>query len=156
MSVTIRGATFVRADRTTVWAALYDVDLIASCLPGCRSLTRTSDRDYALALRLRLGLIAFSLTGVVRVTDRDPPHRYCLTGHAGSPVGAAMGAATINLVEQTGGCRLHYAIEVETDGLLSKAGPVVLLGIGTSLTGIFARRFGELVDERRVKTHAAA
>ncbi len=149
MSVTMSGATFVRADRKAVWAALHDVDLISACLPGCRSLSRSSDRDYVLALRIRFGPVSFAFSGSVQIAESDPPSRYSLVGRGESGrAGKATGRVTITLAEWRGGCRLAYLIEAETTGPLSAAGPIFLSSLGASITKYFAQRFGRLVDGR--------
>ena len=150
MSLTMSGSTFVRADRNTVWAALHDADLISLCIPGCQSLVRSSDRDFALELKLQLGLIRLAFDGTVRIEASDPPNALCLVGRGrGGIAGEAAGRAEFTLAEQFGGCTLRYAVDAEVRGPLSVAGPFVLTNIGTAISSLFAVRFGELVDGRR-------
>ena len=157
MSVTLSGATFVRADRQTVWAALHDVDFISACLPGCRSLSRSSDRDYVLALEVRFGPIRLAFKGVVQISESDPPRSFSLVGRGESGrVGRAWGRVTITLAERRGGCRLAYDVEAETAGPLSAAGTLVLSNVGNSVTSYFAQRFGELVGARSALASAAS
>jgi carbon monoxide dehydrogenase subunit G len=36
------GSVVLPVDRTTVWAKLYDPDVVKICIPGCQSLERAS------------------------------------------------------------------------------------------------------------------
>ena len=154
MSIRIEGGLFIRASRDRVWAALHDVDLLASCLPCCRSLFQATDRDFALALGVQsLGL---SFRGTVRIDRSQPPASYRLTGYgSGGRVGTASGAASIELLEEAGGCRLCYRIEATVDGLLALFGEGVLAGAARALAIAFAVRLDERVG-RGARRYAPA
>ncbi len=149
MQVTMRGATFVRANREAVWAALHDTAVIARCVPGCRSLARASECLFVLSSRIAIGPLRITLEGTVEIAESDPPRSYCLVGHGTGGAMDASGVVRITLSEDNGGCRLQYAIEAEARGPLSAAGPVVMNGIGKGVTAFFATRFGDLVEQGR-------
>lgn len=150
MSIRVQDGLFIRASRDHVWAALHDVDLLASCLPGCRSLLRSSDRDFTLALGV--GSLGLAFHGTLRIDVSEPPASYRLTGRGnGGRAGTARGAADIVLLEEKGGCRLCYRIEATVDGLLALFGPGVLAGAARALATAFAARLDE-----RVGRHVAA
>lgn len=144
----MHGGVFLRASRAAVWAALHDVDLLASCLPGCGALWRDGDRAFGLALRV--GPLGLAFRGVVAIATSDPPRGYSLVGRGeGGRAGAASGTASIALFEETGGCRVCYSIEATTQGLLAALGTVVLTGAGRGMTTVFAQRLTARLDGRR-------
>ena len=149
MSIRINGALFIRASRGSVWAALHDVELLAACLPGCRLVLQSTDRDYAVALGV--GALGLAFHGAVRIEASEPPLSYRLTGcGSAGRAGAASGAANITLLEEKGGCRLCYRVEATVDGLLALFGPGVLAGAARALAAAFATRLGA----RIVRAHA--
>ena len=149
MHVMMRGATFVRADREAVWAALHDTDVISRCVPGCRSLARTSDSLFVLSSRISIGPLRLVVSGTVELAESDPPRSYCLVGRGRGGALDACGRLRVTLVEQGGGCRLCYAIEADARGPFSAAGSALMSGIGRGMTAYFASRFGGMVEQGR-------
>ena len=152
MQVTLRGGTFVRADREAVWAALHDTAVIARCVPGCHSLARASESLFVLSSRIAVGPLRLVVSGTVELADCDPPQSYCLIGRSSGGSLDASGRVCITLAEQRGGCRLDYAVEADARGLFAGAGPVMMSGIGRGITAYFASRFGDLVERRGPET----
>ncbi len=143
----MEGGLFIRASRDRVWAALHDVELLASCLPGCRSLLQSSDRDFALALGVTSLGLAFH--GTLRIETSEPPSSYRLVGFgSGGRAGTASGAASIVLLDEAGGCRLCYRVEATVQGVLALLGPGVLAGAARALAATFAARLGARVSRR--------
>ncbi len=147
MHVRMCGHTFVRAGREAVWSALHDTNVIARCVPGCRSLARASDSLFVLSSRIAIGPLRLVVDGTVELAESDPPHSYCLIGRGGGGVLDASGRLRVTLVEQPGGCRLCYAVEADARGPLAGAGAVVMSGIGRGMTAYFASRFGGMVEQ---------
>ena len=135
MHVRMCGHTFVRAGREAVWSALHDTNVIARCVPGCRSLARASDSLFVLSSRIAIGPLRLVVDGTVELAESDPPHSYCLIGRGGGGVLDASGS------------RLCYAVEADARGPLAGAGAVVMSGIGRGMTAYFASRFGGMVEQ---------
>ena len=112
MHVAMRGATFVRAGRETVWAALHDTAVISRCVPGCRSLVRASDSLFVLSSHIAIGPLRLVVSGTVELAESDPPRSYCLVGRGRGGALDASGRLRVTLVEQRDGCQLCYAVEV--------------------------------------------
>lgn len=147
MIVTTRGSIGVAARRESVWAALHDVERIAVCVPGCRKVTRQRDNTYAVEAAVRFGPVRVAFEGEVAVSDFEVPARLALTGRGrGGLAGAASGTATIRLTECPDGCRLAYDLQAETDGPMTRLGPLFLSGLAVALSDMFARRFAELFE----------
>ena len=145
MVVTTSGSIGVTARREAVWAALHDVERIALCVPGCRTVTRNGDNAYLVAASVRLGPVLVAFDGVVEVSDHEAPARLALVGRGRSALaGSACGTATIRISERPDGCRLSYRLEASWDGPMARLGPTFLTGLAAALSDLFARRFAQL------------
>lgn len=147
MIVTTEGTIGVRARRDAVWAALHDVERIALCVPGCRSVTRDGDNAYLVEASVRFGPVRVAFDGVIEIADFEAPAHLALTGRGrGGLAGAASGAATIRITERPDGCRLSYALEARPSGPIARLGPMALTGLAATLSDMFARRFAQLFE----------
>lgn len=147
MIVITSGSIGVTARREAVWAALHDVERIAVCVPGCRTVTRDGDNAYLVTASVRFGPVHLAFDGVVEVSDFEAPTRLALTGRGRSGLaGAASGTAMIRITERPDGCRLSYQLEASSDGPMARLGPTFLNGLAAALTDMFARRFAQLFE----------
>ena len=61
----------ITASRTTVWDFLMDMENVAKCLDGVQALTQIDADTYEGALRVKVGPVALTFQGTVRVEARD-------------------------------------------------------------------------------------
>ena len=157
MSVTVKGTKTVRADPETIWAALDDVDRLALCIPGCRSLTRLSPNMFRLVVLVRLGPVRVEFHGTVERTVSDPPYALALVGRGeGGLAGMAAGSARITLTQVSGGCRIGYRIASEPTGPLAALGSFFLIGLAKGLIDAFIATLTDLLRGERVSASARA
>ena len=60
----IKGEYKIAAPRDKVFAALNDPAILQACIPGCESLEKTSDTEMKAKVRLRIGPVSASFTGL--------------------------------------------------------------------------------------------
>ncbi|WP_298962491.1 SRPBCC domain-containing protein, partial [uncultured Roseibium sp.] len=46
----ISGSQVIQADRSSVWSALNDADVLRLCIPGCEVLERISDDEMSASV----------------------------------------------------------------------------------------------------------
>ncbi len=111
------------APRTRVWAALNDPDILKACIPGCRSLEATGDGGFRATAAVKIGPIATSFSGEVRLLDLVPPESYRIEGSGqGGPAGFARGGAAVTLAEDGSGTLLGYRVKAEVGGKIAQLG----------------------------------
>ena len=73
----------VGAPIDTVWETLLDVERVAPTVPGAQVLDRVSDDAYNVAIRVKVGPMSMTYSGMVEITERDPAaHRAVLKARA--------------------------------------------------------------------------
>jgi hypothetical protein len=59
----------IEAPRAIVWAALNDVDVLKSCVPGCEELVRNSDTEFTAKVTLKIGPVKAAFKGKMQLSD---------------------------------------------------------------------------------------
>ena len=117
------GEERIAASREAVWAALNDVAVLKQCIPGCKSLEKTSDTDMAARVKLQVGPVRAAFTGKVKLSDLDPPNGYRISGEGqGGVAGYAKGGAVVRLVQDGAGTLLKYEAKADVGGKLAQLG----------------------------------
>ena len=74
------GSRTIHASRDSVWDALNDPDLLGECITGCESIERTEENQFRATVSAKVGPVKAKFTGVVTLSDLDPPNGYKITG----------------------------------------------------------------------------
>ena len=153
----ITGEQVLPHPRETVWAALIDPEVLAACVPGCKSFDRVSENNYRAAMQADVGPVSASFSVEIRITDPDPPRAYLLEGIAKAPIGFGRGQADVLLEEHgQGGTKLSYKARLQLGGKLAQVGSRLLSGITRKIAAHFFQRFAEVLDGKRRVGAAAA
>jgi hypothetical protein len=141
------GEQLIPASRETVWQALNDPEVLRASIPGCESLTKTSDSSFEAKVKAKVGPVSASFTGAVTLSNIDPPNRYTISGEGkGGVAGFAKGGADVRLEEAEGGqTRLVYDVKAQVGGKLAQIGSRLIEGTAKKLAGEFFANFAEQV-----------
>lgn len=143
----LTGETIIAAPRVRVWQALNDPDILKQAIPGCESVDKQSDTEFAAKVTAKIGPVKASFTGQVTLLDLDPPNGYRIQGEGkGGPAGFAKGGATVRLEDAPGGTKLLYTVDAQIGGKLAQIGSRLIDGAAKSLAGEFFQKFNELVS----------
>lgn len=149
----ISDSEWVPSTPEETWSALHDPLVLHQCIPGCDSLERLSDTEYAITLHARVGGLRRQFTGEVLLSQEEAPH-HCRISFEGTEeqAGLAIGHAILNLQAAThGGTRLQYELNVATGGVLARIDTESLERTGRRLADYFFTRF---VDHMSRQTSA--
>ncbi len=142
----MNGEQRIEAPRETVWAALNDPDILKQCIPGCESITKSSDTDMEAACTLKVGPIKASFKGKVLLSEIDPPNGYRISGEGtGGMAGHAKGGARVTLLADGDATVLHYEVTAEVGGKLAQLGSRLIDVTAKKLAGEFFEKFGKVV-----------
>ena len=141
------GEQLIPAPREKVWQALNDPEVLQASIPGCESLTKTSDTSFEAKVRAKVGPVSAAFTGAVTLSNIDPPNSYTISGEGkGGVAGFAKGGADVRLEDAEGGqTRLRYDVKAQVGGKLAQIGSRLIEGTAKKLAGEFFETFAQQV-----------
>jgi hypothetical protein len=140
------GETLIPAPRETVWRALNDPEILRQSIPGCETISKTSDTSFTAKVVAKVGPVRATFTGEVQLSDLDPPNGYRISGEGkGGPAGFAKGGATVALSDAEGGTKLSYKVDAQIGGKLAQIGSRLIDATARSMAQDFFGRFSKLV-----------
>jgi carbon monoxide dehydrogenase subunit G len=142
----IKGEYQIDAPREAVWQALNDPEMLAQCIPGCESLEKLSDTEFAAKVTAAIGPVRAKFNTVLSLEDLDPPSSYRLVGESKAAAGFGRGSATVSLEENNGGTLLHYVADFKVGGKLAQVGSRLVLGATRKTADQFFGAFSTALD----------
>jgi carbon monoxide dehydrogenase subunit G len=118
----IQGEYTIEAPRAAVWQALNDPAVLKACIPGCESMTKSSDTAIEAKITAQIGPIRSSFASHIVLSDVDPPSGYTLTAEGKGVAGFGRGTARVSLVELGGRTVLTYDAQMTIGGKLAQVG----------------------------------
>jgi carbon monoxide dehydrogenase subunit G len=136
------GERRIPAPRERVWDALLDPDVLRRAIPGCKTLERTADNAFKATAAVKVGPIATSFSGDIKLLDLEAPASYRIQGSGqGGPAGFARGGATVTLAEDGAATLLSYTVNAEVGGKLAQLGGRLIDSSAKQLADQFFDRF---------------
>ena len=80
MALNMEGEERIEAPIQKVWEALNDPVVLKECIPGCQSLEKTSDKELAATVVLKIGPIKATFNGEVTLSNLKPLNGYTISG----------------------------------------------------------------------------
>jgi carbon monoxide dehydrogenase subunit G len=141
----------VPAPVETVWAALNDLEVLKSSIPGCDAIEADGENAYRIAMAARVGPVAAKFSGRMKLADIDPPHGYTLSFDGqGGAAGFAKGEARVALAPAENGAAtaLSYTVKAQVGGKIAQIGSRLVDGAAQKLADDFFGRFSDAVAAR--------
>lgn len=150
----LEGEWHIPVDRRKVWQALNDPEVLRACIPGCQSLEKQSDTEFASSVRASVGPISALFNAKISLTDIEPDRGYTIVGEGkGGAAGFARGKAKVDLADDGEGTRLSYRADVNIGGKLAQVGSRLIQSTARKLSEQF---FGSLTERLSPGAAAAA
>src|SRR5215467_2770283 len=132
----------IPAPRQRVWEGLNDPQILKECIPGCQTIEKLSDTEFAAKVLAQVGPVKANFAGKVTLSDLDPPQSYTIAGEgSGGVAGFAKGSAKVNLDEDGGATLLHYAVQAHVGGKLAQIGSRLIDSVARRMAENFFSRF---------------
>lgn len=145
----LAGSVEIAVPRARLWAALNDPDMLARCIEGVESLTRTEGDTPVFdgVMQAKVGPVRARFAGTVSLEDIVAPERYRLVGEGkGGVAGFAKGSADVVLTELAPAkTQLDYVVKAQVGGKLAQLGARLIEGAAKQYAeGFFARLKAEV------------
>lgn len=147
----------IPAPRQRVWEGLNDPQILKQCIPGCQTIEKVSDTEFAAKVLAQVGPVRANFAGKVTLSDLDPPQSYTIAGEgSGGVAGFAKGSAKVNLAEDGGATVLNYAVQAHVGGKLAQIGSRLIDTVARKMAESFFTRFVAVVAPEQAAAAAAA
>lgn len=144
----LNGSVFIPADRSRVWAALNDAEILKRCIPGCEELVWEGPDQLKATVAIKVGPVQARFGGLVRLSERQPPESCLLEGEGqGGAAGFAKGSAQVQLVPENDGTRLDYRSSASVGGKLAQIGGRLVDAAASKLANDFFQAFQQALTE---------
>jgi carbon monoxide dehydrogenase subunit G len=131
---------------------LQDPAVLCRCMPGCESLTKTAEGEYAMRMKMVLAAISGKFDGKVRITDTQPPSQFRLHVEGSGKIGFMSGSGLLTITPAPSGSSVQYDGEVQVGGTIASVGQRM---IETTSKMLIKRFFDKLGTEVAPATGAA-
>ena len=136
----------IPAPREQVWAALNDPATLKASLPGCESLEKVSDHEFAATVVAKVGPVKAKFNGNVTLSNLNPPESYTISGEGkGGAAGFAKGGADVRLTEDGDVTVLTYTAKADVGGKLAQLGSRLIDGTAKKMADEFFDNFSQQV-----------
>ena len=144
----MKGEQLVPASQADTWAALNDPEILKACVPGCESIERVTDNEYAVRMTARVGPVAAKFKGKLTLSDIQAPDSYSIAFEGqGGAAGFAKGGAHVRLAPQAESTKLSYDVKASVGGKLAQIGSRLVDAAANKVANDFFVAFNEKVGE---------
>jgi uncharacterized protein len=136
------GDISIDAPRDAVYAKVRDARFFASCIEGVQSLNEIDSDHYTAVLETKVAYLKFKFNVAVEVVRAQPPSEIeaKIEGTPLGIVGRLTASALTRLVDDVGGTKVSYEIDVALTGKLGSLGQPVLRSKAKEMERLFAER----------------
>jgi carbon monoxide dehydrogenase subunit G len=118
--VELSGSRTIDAPRAATWAALTDVDALATCGPSGAAIERLDDRHARIRLRFGSGFFATTVTVALEVGEVVAPDRVTIAAHGQASGTQVDGKGTLDLGgPPEGPTTLAWTVDLAVSGALA-------------------------------------
>ncbi len=148
MALNMSGEYVLPLARKDVWKALNDPEILKRSIPGCESLEKLSDTEFAAVVRLEVGPVKARFKGRVKLENLVPPESYKIVGEGeGGVAGFAKGNSAVMLSDVPEGTKLVYTAEATVGGKIAQLGQRLLAGTAKKTADRFFANFAKALTE---------
>jgi hypothetical protein len=143
----IVGEQLIPRPQGVTWSSIIDPEVLKVCIPGCESMDKTGDNEYAMVMGAKVGPVSAKFKSKITLADVDAPNSYTLIFEGqGGVAGFAKGEAHVRLSPEGEATRLQYTAKATIGGKLAQVGSRLVDGVAKKLAENFFTKFNEHVS----------
>jgi len=137
----IKDSFTINAPQEKVWELLFDIPRLGQCVPGIESVEVVDDKTYRGKLVVKVGPIKSKFSGVVTLTEVEPPQRIVGAVEGDDKTSASSIKATFSgtLAAVEAGTEAAFVVDLSLRGRLAQFGGPVISATAKKLTAEFAK-----------------
>jgi carbon monoxide dehydrogenase subunit G len=151
--VKIAGAHTLPVPQERAYALLQDPAVLAKCMPGCESLDKIGEDEYAMRMKMVLASISGQFQGRVKISDPNPPVSYKLLVEGSGKIGFMKGEGLLTLAPAEAGTSVQFEGDVQVGGTIAAVGQRL---IQTTANMMIKRFFDKVAAEAAAGARLAA
>jgi carbon monoxide dehydrogenase subunit G len=150
------GEQLIHATQAATWEALNDPEILRGCVPGCETIEKTADNEYAVQMTARVGPVAAKFKGRMMLSNIRAPDSYSIAFEGqGGVAGFAKGSADVSLAAEGHATRLSYKVKANVGGKLAQIGSRLVDAAAHKVANDFFEAFNDKVGAPQ-EAHGAA
>jgi len=143
----IVGEQLIPRPQGVTWSSIIDPEVLKVCIPGCESMDKVGDNEYAMVMGAKVGPVSARFKSRITLADVDAPNSYTLIFEGqGGVAGFAKGEAHVRLSPEGDSTRLQYTAKATIGGKLAQVGSRLVDGVAKKLAESFFTKFNEHVS----------
>ena len=147
------GEQLIKASQADTWTALNDPEVLKACVPGCESIDKSGDSEYAVQMTARVGPVSAKFKGRMTLSSIVAPNSYSIAFEGqGGVAGFAKGGAEVSLATEGHDTKLSYKVKANVGGKLAQIGSRLVDAAANKVANDFFVAFNEKVGK---PAHAA-
>jgi len=132
-----------------VWEVICDPAVLQLSIPQCESIERINEHQWRGTARVKVGPLGTSFSGLITLSNLNPPHSYTITIDAESWMGKSSGSADVTLTATDSGCELAYTATVHVGIKALDKAMDMATGLAHTLADKFFARLAEQIAARK-------
>jgi len=133
----IENNQILESDLQVVWDSLNDENILRECIPGCQSLSKTSEQSYSVVIRIKVSAVTGEYTGNIQIEDVSPLEKYTMVVDGKGSGGSVKAKVTLSLKQAEKGTNIHIAGDATVSGMIARVGQRILGGASRMLINQF-------------------
>lgn len=144
-----KGRYDIESAPVDVFDAMTNVDIVASCVPGCNGMEPLGDDRYQATMVLGVAAIKGLFRGVVALRDQRRPESFLLEVEGKGSAGFAKGEARIEISETDAGCSVSVQAKARVGGPVARVGQRLLAATAKMIADKFFACMCHKIESRQ-------
>jgi len=144
----ISGSYSLPFDREKAYQSLHDPAILAICVPGCDSLEKIGDNEYAMKMKMALAAFSGAFSGKIRVAEPNEPESFKMIVEGTGKVGFLKGEGHIHLQPVETSTQVTYDGDVQVGGTIAAVGQRMIDTTAKMMIRKFFEKFTEELKKR--------
>ena len=104
------------------YTKLQDPALLAKTIPGCESLEKIGEDEYAMKMKMALAAVSGAFDGKVKIAEKNPPQSFRLVVEGSGKLGFVKGEGLLKFAAADGGSDVAFDGDVSVGGTIAAVG----------------------------------
>ena len=153
----VEGEYLFQGPRSDVYEMFNDPHALAKAVPGMQKLTQTDETHYEGVMRVQMGPVNATFTGILSLTDVNPPESCVLNIEGKGAAGFAHGSGKVVFIPiEENQTLLKYSGEANLGGTIASVGQRVIESVMKAMIKNGCKTLEKVLAERLLSKYPVA